>query len=87
MLNVYETFSGIQGESSFAGRPCFFIRLAGCNLRCAYCDTKKAWTEESGRPETVETLTERAEASGLDLAELTGGEPLLQSETPELAPV
>lgn len=85
MLNVYETFSSIQGESSFAGRPCFFIRLAGCNLRCAYCDTKKAWTEESGRPETVENLLKRADASGLELVELTGGEPLLQPETPVLA--
>ena len=48
-LTIYETFSSIQGESTHAGRLCFFIRLAGCNLRCSYCDTRKAQTVSSGR--------------------------------------
>lgn len=83
-LNIYETFSSIQGESSHAGRLCFFIRLAGCNLRCAYCDTKKAQTAESGRMRTLDDLLDEAERSGLNLVEITGGEPMLQPATPEL---
>ena len=47
-LRVYETFSSIQGESTHAGRLCFFIRLAGCNLRCVYCDTRKAQLPSAG---------------------------------------
>ena len=83
-LLVYETFSSIQGESSHAGRPCFFIRLSGCNLRCSYCDTSKAWLPESGRKMTLDELLEEARKSGLNLVEVTGGEPMLQQGTPEL---
>lgn len=75
-LLVNEFFSSIQGESSFAGRPCFFIRLTGCHLRCSWCDTEHAFHE--GRRETVESCHERVRASGLSLVEITGGEPLLQ---------
>ena len=83
-LNIYETFSSIQGESTHAGRPCFFIRLAGCNLRCSYCDTKKAWCSDSGKEISIETLIQAAHDSKLNLVEITGGEPMLQAETPLL---
>lgn len=82
-LAVCEVFASIQGESSFAGRPCVFVRLAGCNLRCAWCDTPYAWA--GGAERTVDALAAEALSFGLPLAELTGGEPLLQPETPELA--
>ena len=83
-LKIYETFSSIQGESTHAGRPCFFIRLAGCNLRCSYCDTSKAWTADSGRDITIAELVDKVKESGLKLVEITGGEPMLQTATPEL---
>ena len=83
-LNIYEVFSSIQGESSHAGRPCFFIRLAGCNLRCSYCDTSKAWLHEAGKKMTIESLVKMAEESGISLVEITGGEPMLQAAVPEL---
>ena len=83
-LKIYETFSSIQGESTHAGRPCFFIRLAGCNLRCSYCDTAKAWTADSGKEYSIDELVSLAKKSGLNLVEITGGEPMLQQATPEL---
>ncbi|RME68297.1 MAG: radical SAM protein [Nitrospirae bacterium] len=75
-VKVNETFLSIQGESTHAGRPCFFIRFTGCNLRCSYCDTSYAW--EEGNHYTVEALIEMAKATGVKLVEVTGGEPLLQ---------
>lgn len=83
-LLIYETFAGIQGESTHAGRLCFFIRLTGCNLRCSYCDTKKAQPVGSGTKRTIDSLVKEAEESGLRLVEITGGEPMLQTPTPEL---
>ena len=77
-LNIYETFASIQGESTRAGIPCFFIRLAQCNLRCSYCDTKRAQTLQNSREISVAELLAEAERSGLDLVEITGGEPMLQ---------
>lgn len=79
LVKVNETFLSIQGESTYAGRPCFFIRLTGCNLRCTYCDTSYAWHE--GRDYPVETLVEMARKTGIKLVEVTGGEPLLQEPT------
>ena len=81
-LLIHETFLSIQGESTHAGRPCFFIRLSGCNLRCAWCDTRAAWT--GGREFALEELTAMARQEGCPLVEVTGGEPLLQAETPAL---
>jgi len=81
-LLVSETFSSIQGETTFAGRPCFFIRLSGCNLRCRYCDTKYAWRNGSSR--SIASLVAEYKASGLPLVEVTGGEPLSQAGTPDL---
>jgi len=75
-LLVNEIFLSIQGESTRAGRPCFFIRLAGCHLRCSWCDTRHAFHE--GEVRTVEDCLARARAAGVPLVEVTGGEPLLQ---------
>ena len=78
-VRVCETFVSIQGESARAGAPCFFIRLAGCNLRCSYCDTQYA--REGGTKRSVESLVREFRRSGLPLVEVTGGEPLLQDGT------
>ena len=75
-LVVHEIYRSIQGESSFAGLPCAFVRLTGCNLRCAWCDTTQAFYGGRRRPR-AEVLAE-ALALGTPLVELTGGEPLLQ---------
>ena len=77
ILQVAETFYSIQGESSFAGYPCFFIRLAGCNLRCAWCDTSYSY-EEPATEMTVNRLLDQAAAFPNALIEITGGEPLMQ---------
>ena len=77
-LSVAEIFYSIQGESSYAGYPCFFIRLAGCNLRCTYCDTSYAYEEDHLRYNVDQILTELEEYPNV-LVEITGGEPLLQS--------
>ncbi|MFZ2444768.1 MAG: radical SAM protein [Syntrophobacteraceae bacterium] len=81
-LKVNEIFHSIQGESTHAGRPCVFIRLTGCNLRCAYCDTRYAYDE--GEQMEISRVLERVSAFGCGLIEVTGGEPLIQEETPGL---
>ncbi|HLK86674.1 MAG TPA: radical SAM protein [Candidatus Binataceae bacterium] len=75
-LRVNEIFFSIQGESTWAGRPCAFVRLTGCDLRCVWCDTEYAFHE--GRTMTVEEAAARLFGYGCDLVEVTGGEPLLQ---------
>jgi len=75
-LQVAEIFTSIQGESTHAGRPCTFIRLAGCNLDCAWCDTPQA--RAGGETMPVDAAVERACEAGCDLVEITGGEPMLQ---------
>ena len=83
-LQVNEIFTSIQGESSYAGRPCFFVRLAGCNLDCVYCDTEYA-KESEGRSEyDIDTIVDMVKQAGIPLVEITGGEPLLQQATPLL---
>ncbi|WP_235203280.1 radical SAM protein [Candidatus Magnetobacterium casense] len=81
-LKVCEFFTSIQGESSYAGLPCVFIRLTGCNLRCNYCDTRYAYTE--GTDMSVADLLDKVQGTHIRLVELTGGEPLIQSATPVL---
>ena len=81
-MKVSKIFRSIQGESTFAGFPCSFVRLAGCNLRCRYCDTVNA--QQGGDETSIDQILERVERMGLKLVEVTGGEPLLQPETPEL---
>ena len=76
-LNISELFYSIQGESTFAGYPCVFIRFAGCNLRCSFCDTSYAY-EEEGLNYTLSNILEFAGKYPSALIQLTGGEPLLQ---------
>jgi 7-carboxy-7-deazaguanine synthase len=76
-LQINEIFYSIQGESTHAGRPCVFVRLTGCNLRCRWCDTEYAFYE--GRKMTVEEVAAAVAAYGCKLVEITGGEPLLQN--------
>lgn len=78
MLRVNEIFYSIQGESTFAGRPCVFVRLTGCDLRCTWCDTTQAFTE--GRTRSIDDVVIETKAYGCDLVEITGGEPLLQED-------
>jgi 7-carboxy-7-deazaguanine synthase len=86
---VTEIFKSIQGEGTRAGLPCIFVRLTGCNLRCAWCDT--AYAFYGGTKVSVSDVRERVRelagdgAQRIFLVEITGGEPLLQQETPELA--
>jgi 7-carboxy-7-deazaguanine synthase len=81
-LKVNEIFFSIQGESSYAGRPCAFIRLTGCNLRCIYCDTQYAY--EEGTLLEIPEIVRQVSLFNCRLVEITGGEPLLQEQTPEL---
>ncbi|GAJ03129.1 unnamed protein product, partial [marine sediment metagenome] len=78
-LKVNEIFFSIQGESSYAGRPCVFVRLTGCNLRCSYCDTQYAYDE--GREMEIGEIIDRVASYECPLVEVTGGEPLIQKET------
>jgi 7-carboxy-7-deazaguanine synthase len=75
-LVVHEIYASIQGESTFAGLPCTFVRLTGCNLRCRWCDTPQAFYE--GTRMTRAEVLDRALSFATPLVELTGGEPLLQ---------
>ncbi len=75
-LLINEFFYSVQGESTQAGRPCFFIRLSGCHLRCNYCDTEYAFHE--GRSFSLDEILEKVRESKATLVEVTGGEPLLQ---------
>jgi 7-carboxy-7-deazaguanine synthase len=91
-MYITEIFKSIQGEGTRAGLPCVFVRLTGCNLRCAWCDT--AYAFHGGQKMSVEDVVERVESlnrrsdgepAGIPLVELTGGEPLLQQEVYPLA--
>ena len=85
MLRVNEIFYSIQGESTFAGFPCIFIRLTGCNLRCTYCDTTYAY--EQGDDIPLDRILATVKGFDCNLIEVTGGEPLIQDETPDLIAV
>lgn len=78
MLTISETYLSIQGESTHVGRPCVFVRLTACNLRCVWCDTPYAFV--GGRSLTVDDVVADVRALGCRLVEITGGEPLLQPE-------
>jgi 7-carboxy-7-deazaguanine synthase len=78
MLTINEIFHSIQGESTHAGEPCVFVRLTACDLRCSWCDTPYAFHE--GRKMSVDEVVARVEAFGCGTVEITGGEPLLQSD-------
>jgi len=78
MLTINEIFHSIQGESTHAGRPCVFVRLTACDLRCTWCDTAYAFHE--GRKMSIDDVLEQVERFGCEVVEVTGGEPLLQSD-------
>jgi 7-carboxy-7-deazaguanine synthase len=82
-LVVTEVFQSIQGESTWAGLPCVFVRLTGCNLRCTWCDT--AYALHGGTEKTVGDLVARCDSFDCDLVEITGGEPLVQQACPAFA--
>lgn len=84
MARLVESFLSLQGESTQAGRRCIFLRLAGCNLACNYCDTSYAQESQAGEEKNVEELIAIAQTFNCKLIEITGGEPLLTPETPEL---
>lgn len=78
MLTINEIFHSIQGESTYAGRPCVFVRLTACDLRCRWCDTPYAFHE--GRKVSVDDVIADVESRGCPTVEVTGGEPLLQPD-------
>ncbi|RJP25994.1 MAG: radical SAM protein [Candidatus Omnitrophota bacterium] len=83
-MRISELFRSIQGESTYAGLPCTFVRTAGCSLRCSYCDTSYALDPKAGETMSLDEILRRVKELGSDLVEITGGEPLEQKETPEL---
>jgi 7-carboxy-7-deazaguanine synthase len=76
LVTVNEIFYSVQGESTYAGRPCVFVRLTACDLRCSWCDTPYAFHE--GRKRSVEEVLAEVDRFDCQLVEVTGGEPLLQ---------
>ena len=78
MLTINEIFHSIQGESTHVGRPCVFVRLTACDLRCSWCDTTYAFHE--GRKMSVDDVLGQVRAFDCDVVEITGGEPLLQPD-------
>ena len=78
MLTVFEIYESIQGESTHVGRPCVFVRLAACDLRCVWCDTPYAFT--GGRKMTEDEVVDAVATHGARVVEITGGEPLLQAD-------
>lgn len=82
-LVVHEIYASLQGESSYAGRPCVFVRLTGCNLRCTYCDTEYAFY--GGERISIDDVVAKVLGYGIPLVEITGGEPLLQKACVTLA--
>ncbi|MDY0298338.1 MAG: radical SAM protein [Candidatus Cloacimonadaceae bacterium] len=78
-LDICEIFYSLQGESSYMGMPCIFVRLSGCNLRCSYCDTQYSY--QSGKRMHFDTILEQIDKYPAKLVELTGGEPLLQKQS------
>src|SRR5438552_18208243 len=77
-MQVTEIFFSIQGESTFAGRPCAFVRLTGCNLRCTWCDSE--YTFQGGERMALEQVLDRVRSYPTRLVEITGGEPMLQEK-------
>ena len=78
MLEVTEIYKSVQGESTYMGLPCVFIRLTGCNLRCVWCDTPHAFHD--GQKLSIHQIIDKVKSYDINLVEITGGEPLLQKE-------
>lgn len=81
-MKINEIFKSIQGETSYAGLPCIFIRITGCNLHCSYCDTTYAF--EDGKEMSINSIIESVDRLSSKLVCVTGGEPLFNIETPYL---
>jgi len=81
-MQITEIYHSIQGESRFAGLPCLFVRTTGCNLRCVWCDTEYSFY--GGQNKSLDEIVDTVQSYQCNLVEITGGEPLLQKETPEL---
>ncbi|MFZ5480775.1 MAG: radical SAM protein [Myxococcota bacterium] len=77
-VRLVEVYASVQGESTFAGLPCVFVRLAGCNLRCTWCDSTFTFT--GGEWRAIDAVVDEACAYGIDLVEVTGGEPLVHRQ-------
>lgn len=76
MIKINEIYLSVQGESTYTGLPCIFVRLTGCNLRCSWCDTAYAFHE--GTDMSIEEILREVEKFSVNLVEITGGEPLMQ---------
>ncbi len=81
-LDISEIFYSLQGESTWAGLACVFVRLSGCNLSCSWCDTTYAAADPT--PMTISQIVDKVAAFDCPMVEITGGEPLIQSQTPAL---
>jgi len=83
-MHVNEIFYSLQGEGFLAGVPSVFVRLAGCPLRCRWCDTKYAWSEEAGRQQTITEIVRQVQEWPCRYMVITGGEPMINSDMPQL---
>lgn len=83
-MRINEIFYSLQGEGFLAGVPSVFVRLAGCPLRCRWCDTKYAWPEEAGRPQTINDIVSEVRRWPCKYVVITGGETMTNSDLPEL---
>ncbi|MEZ4322141.1 MAG: radical SAM protein [Myxococcota bacterium] len=81
-IRITEVYASVQGESTHAGKPCVFVRLTGCNLRCTWCDSEFTFT--GGVHRDLEDVAQEAHAHGIHTIEVTGGEPLVQKNAPAL---
>lgn len=84
MIRISEIFYSLQGEGFLAGVPSLFIRLAGCPLRCRWCDTKYAWQQEGGQEHTIDEIMAIAQQYDSRFVVVTGGEPMINSQLPKL---
>src|SRR4030042_6787215 len=84
-MKVIDIFYSLQGEGFLAGVPSVFARLAGCPLRCKWCDTKYAWDERGGKDYSIEEICEEIQKWESRFVIITGGEPMVNSDLPELA--
>jgi 7-carboxy-7-deazaguanine synthase len=82
VLTIYEIYASVQGESTHVGRPCVFVRLAACNLRCVWCDTPYAFT--GGRKMSEDEILAEVARHQIPLVEITGGEPLIQPDVHDM---
>ncbi|GAG87431.1 unnamed protein product, partial [marine sediment metagenome] len=84
-MQVSEIFYSLQGEGFLAGVPSVFVRLAGCPLRCKWCDTKYAWDETAGMHYSIEKIVQTVQQTQSKFVVITGGEPMINIDLPQLA--